>query len=361
MSLQDIKIHLPSNWKEASRMGNERQVVLRVYHINPITKINQEDRQDHPLDSNNPLKTVSRISPETAGPNPLTDFYKGMKGAIESGFMPPEMTMEKLDTMWKGMTATPHAETPADSDLAGDIGIVEFDTPEMAYQQLKNMTMGWGAQDDSSSMLIGGGIPGFSKDTKIEDYDKNELFKKMMTREQFEGLIKIGKLTVEAQPKLQEDIKKSGVKYIEKEYLGCKAIFSEMPNPKPKPSKAPSKPVKNEKEGMGGSRGNDITAAMPQIPKEDDYKPILSNCSGMVFGRFLIAGSILSSIGLMPSGDKPCQSLTGTKKVESKMREGDTVFTDVALVPTLSNIKQEGYYHKEEAEEIFEGIIKTLK
>jgi len=361
MSLQDIKIHLPSNWKEASRMGNERQVVLRVYHINPITKINQEDRQDHPLDSNNPLKTVSRISPETAGPNPLTDFYKGMKGAIESGFMPPEMTMEKLDTMWKGMTATPHAETPADSDLAGDIGIVEFDTPEMAYQQLKNMTMGWGAQDDSSSMLIGGGIPGFSKDTKIEDYDKNELFKKMMTREQFEGLLKLNKLGQDALPKLKDDVKKTGIKYVEKDYLGGKAIFSEMPNPKPAPSASTSRPVKNEKAGMGGSRGNDITAAMPKIPKQDEYKPVITNCLGIVYGRYLISGSLLSSIDLMPSGNKPCQSLTGTRKVESKMREGNTTFTDIALVPTLSNLKQEGYYHKEEFEEIVENIFKLLK
>ena len=340
-------------------MGNERQVVLRVYHINPITKINQEDRQDHPLDSNNPLKTVSRISPETAGPNPLTDFYKGMKGAIESGFMPPEMTMEKLNTLWQGMTATPHAETPADSDLAGDLGIAEFDTPEMAYQQLKNMTMGFTEQGGSSFIGIGA-IPGISNDTKIEDYDKNELFKKMMTREQFEGLLKLNKLGQDALPKLKDDVKKTGIKYVEKDYLGGKAIFSEMPNPKPAPSASTSRPVKNEKAGMGGSRGNDITAAMPKIPKQDEYKPVITNCLGIVYGRYLISGSLLSSIDLMPSGNKPCQSLTGTRKVESKMREGDTVFTDTALVPTLSNLKQEGYYHKEEVEGISEGILKTL-
>lgn len=113
------------------------------------------------------------------------------------------------------MTATPHAETPADSDLAGDLGIAEFDTPEMAYQQLKNMTMGFTEQGGSSFIGIGA-IPGISNDTKIEDYDKNELFKKMMTREQFEGLLKLNKLGQDALPKLKDDVKKTGIKYVEK-------------------------------------------------------------------------------------------------------------------------------------------------
>lgn len=359
MDLEKIQLSFPKNWKEVSRMGKDKQVVIRVYHINPISKIDPKERQDYALESKNPNESRTRVSAQISGPNPLTDFYSSMKASIESGLMPPEMTMEKLDTLWKGMTATPHAERPPESDIAGDIGIVEFEDGETAYQTLKKQTMGF-VQEGSDELMGGISIPGITKDSTIKDYEENDFLKKMMTKEQFLGILKMYEVQKKEVPKLKEELKKSALKYEEKTYLGCKAIFSEMPNPNPRP-KIVKNTSKKKDQGMGGSRGNDITAAMPKIEKSDTYIPIFKCCLGLVCGKYLINGSLLSLIENLPSGDTQCHSLSNTKEVVSKMKEGDTVFTDITLVPTASTYSQEGYPTKEDVEEIFTNVISTLK
>jgi hypothetical protein len=356
MDLKNIRIPLPKNWGEISRMGEGNQVVVRIYHINPLAKIKPEDRQDRALESNNPNVTITKISPQTAGANPLTDFYSGMKSAIESGFMPPEMTMEKLNNLWNGLTATPHAEMPPESDITGDIGITEFPDESTAYQMLKNQTMGF-VQEDKNTIMGGISIPGINRDSTIEDYEKNDVLKKMMTKEQFLGILEINKIQKQEMPKIREDFKKTGMKYIEKTFLGCKAIFSEIPNPTP----PPKKPVKSKEHGMGGSRGNHIAAALPKVDKFDKYSATLTGCLGLVCGKYLISGTLVSFLNFLPSGNASCHSLTKTKEVVSKMTEGGTTFTDIALVPIASTYAEEGYPTKEDIEKIFTNVISLLK
>jgi len=364
MNLKNLKINLPKTWREASRMGGENQVMIHIYHINPLAHIDPKMFQDQPMPSGNPRMNTYRVGIPTPGTTPLNDFYKGMKAFISSGFAPAYMDMAWLEKLWKGMTETPHAERPGESDMASDIEIIQCQDAETAWQTLKNKAL---MPTRGFDVPIPGGVtaPGLPKNMTMGEWLQSDALKNMVPKEQFEQLQAALKEIKEKIPQVKQDFEKRGIKSEEGEYLGCKAVYFKFPNPNP-PSKltAPSRQSAADRGmGMGGSvGGGGGRTDIPPLPKvARPYSATNIMYLGILFKNFIINGPLLWAIDSLPPGNTPCYSLTQTKKVTSTTREGGVTFTDVAIVPLPSTYAKEGYLHKEGVEEIFKGIIRVLK
>lgn len=356
MNLQKIKLDLPKTWREASRMGNENQIVVRVYHVNPLAHIDSKRLQDQPMPSGDPKVNISKIGIPTPGMNPLSDFYKGMKAAVTSGFMPPEWTPQKLDQLWKGMTQTPHAERPGESDLANDIDIIQCQDEKTAKQTLKNKAL---MPTQGFDVPIPGIMPapGMPQNMTMSDYLQSDVLKGMVPKEQFEKLQSMLKEVKQKIPQVKQDFEKRGVKYQTGKFLGCEAVYCEFPNLTP-PPKTSASSGKSSHSGQGGGYGNTGLDPLPKITKPYLAKNTLY--LGLVFKNFIINGSLLSAIDSLPPGNMPCYSLSQTKEVVTTTREGGEVLKDIAIVPLVSNYAKEGYLYKEEVEEIYRNIISKL-
>jgi hypothetical protein len=356
MNLKNLKINLPKNWREASRMGAENQIIIHLYHTNPLSKIDPKRLQDQPMPSSDKNVSITKVGIPTPGMNPIGDFYKGMKSFIESGFAPPSMTMDSLNKLWKGMTETPHAERPAESDLTGDIEIIQCQDEETAWQTLKNKAL---MPTQGFDVPIPGGVtaPGLPKNTTMSDYLQSDTLKNMISKEQFAQLQSALEEVKQKIPQVKQDFEKRGIKYKEGKYLGCKAIYYESPNPNPPPK---SKVSSNNAPSSGGGGGYGNLALDPLPKLERPYSPVNTFFLGIVFKNFIIGGSLLSAINSLLPGKTPCYSLTQTKEVTSTMREGGATFKDIAIVPLASTYAEEGYVHKEEVEKIYRNIISNL-
>jgi len=355
MDLKNLKIDLPKRWREASRMGGGNQVIIHIYHINPLAHIEPKRFQDQSMPSGDPKVNIYRVGIPGPGMNPLSDFYKGMKGAIAAGFMPPEWTMQKLDKLWKDMTESPHAERPGESDLASDIEIIQCQDAETAKQTLKNKAL---MPIQGFDVPIPGGVtgPGLPKNMTMGEYLKSNILKSMVPKEQFEQLQSVLKEVQQKIPEVKQSFQKAGIKYREGKYLGCEAIYYEYTNPNPPPK--PKLSSRATSAGEGGGARTDI----PPLPKITKLYPATNIMYlGILFKNFIINGPLLWVIDSLPSGDTPCYSLTQTKEVITTTREGGVTFKDIAIVPLVSNYAKEGYFYKEEVEEIFKGIIRVLK
>ncbi|MDD4902657.1 MAG: hypothetical protein PHE24_06000 [Patescibacteria group bacterium] len=359
MNLQNLKLALPKTWKEASRMGGENQVNIRVYHINPLAGIDPKNLQDQPMPSGDPKMNVYKVGIPTPGVRPINDFYKGMKGFIESGLAPADMNMGSLDKLWKGMTETPHAERPGESDMASDIDIVQCADEETARQILKNKAL---MPMQGFDVPIPGGItaPGLPKNMTMSDYLQSDVLKNALPKEQKEQLKKLQAALKEVKekiPQVKQTFAQKGVKYGEGKYLGCEAVYMEFPNPDPPPQ--PKARVSSSKSFSGGG-GYGYTGIDPLPKTTRPYSASKKTYLGILFKNFVIDGQLLSAIDSFPPGNTPCYSLSQTKKVTSTTKEGGTVFTDVAIVPLVSDYASEGYFHKEEAEKIYRDLISKL-
>ncbi|MDD4333197.1 MAG: hypothetical protein PHT51_03735 [Patescibacteria group bacterium] len=357
MNLKKIKIDLPKTWKETSRMGNENQVNIHICHINPIANIDSKKLQDQPMPSSNSNVNIFKVAIPTPNMRPISDFYKGMKGFIESGFAPPSMTMAGLDKLWKGLTETPNAKRPGESDMVSDIDIVQCQDAEFAWQTLKNKA---NMPTQGFDVPIPGGItaPGLPKNMTMEDYLKSDILKSLVPKKQFEQLQSALKEVKQKIPQVKKDYEKMGIKYREGKYLDCKAIYYESPNLNPAP-KPKQKTSSSRNFSGGGGYGNTSIDPLPKITQP--YSATNTFYIGIVYKNFIINGSLLSAINSLPSGNTPCYSLTQTEEVTSKTKEGGITFTDVAIIPLVSNYAREGYLCKEDAEEIYRSIISKLK
>jgi len=383
MNLKDLKIDLPKNWREISRVGSENSVGIKIYHISPLSKVDPKITQDQSLPSPSPNVTITKVGVPAPSRPPLKDFYEGMKGAIASGFMPPEWTMQKLDNLYKQMT---EGYYPGEGDFSGDIEITQFQTEEIARQSFKNMGL---MPTQGFDVPVPGGVkmPGLPENATFtellgsEAYEKflskfksenmPEEWKEHVSKEQWEKLksqmkgFQIEKLRSgikKAQKQIQEEVKpslaKSGVKYKETKYLGCDVICAEGKNPSPPPRpRAEKLSLKNAPGGGGGF--DDRFDPLPKILQPYSEKTALYQA--MLVKNFVITGSLLWAVASLPAGNTPCYSLTQTKKKTTTTREGGEVFTDTAIVPVVSNYAKEGYLHKEEVEEIFRTIFSALK
>jgi hypothetical protein len=356
MDLKNLKLDLPKNWREVSRSSNENQFYIKIYHIHPLSKVDPKITQNQLLPSPSPQVSITKVGVRVPG-QPLQTFYDGMKACILSGFVPPEWTLQKLDNLWKQMTEGYH---PGEGDFSADLSIVQYQTKEIARQLFKNIalmpTQGFNVPVPGDVKLLG--LP---ENTTITELVESDVYGKMISQYiSKEQLEKLRSEMKKVQKQIQEEVKpsflKSGVKYEETKYLGCETIYVESKNPAP-PSKPKALPRKTS--GVGGGGGyDDSLDPLPKISQSYAEKTVIYQA--MLIKNFVITGSLLWTVASLPSGDTPCYSLTQTKKKITTMKEDGQVFTDIAIVPVVSNYAKEGYLYKEEVEEILKTVIKKL-
>jgi len=379
MNLKDFKIDLPPNWREISRFGNENQFGIKIYHVSPLSKVDPDIREDKILPSSNPRVTITRVGVPTPMASPLKDFYESTKGAILSGFMPAEWTMQRLDKLHEDLIK---AHYPDDGDFGADIAISQFQAEEIAKQHFKNMGL-MPTQGFDVPMPMGKDtqIPGAPKDLTIyqylKDFDKyisKEFLEKYVPKEQLEKIgpeifeeikkakpeikkmqSELKKVQEQQMPQIKEQFIKSGVKYKEGKYLNCDVIYIESKNPSPPPK---TKSSSRKKSNIGGGGFETRFDPLPKIPQP--YQKTLITYQALLIKNFVITGSLLSIINSSLPGTTPCYSLTKFKKKVSTFREGGEVFQDISIVPIVSNYAKEGYLYKEEVEKILKKIIAKL-
>ena len=372
MNLKNLKIKLPKTWKESSRSCKENQFFIWINHISPLTNIDSKKFQTQQLPSSDTNVPVIRLGIPTASRAPLKDFYDGMKASISSGLLPPEINHQWLEKLWKGMTKTPGFEYPGESDLSVDISIAKYQDEEVAEQSFKNIAL---MPTKGFDVPIPGGsqVPGISKDVTITELLKSDVYEKYMSKEylkkymskdqlkEFEKHMSKDKLeemksaikeVQKEMPKVERDMSKSGVKYREGRYLGCKAIYIEGKNPMPK-----SKPRLSSRKKGNFPAGSvcDIFDPLPKVSLPCQ-KTIISY-QAILIKNFIIIGSFLWMVASLPPGNTPCYSLTRSKKKVIIDNDGDKT---IYIVPLVSNYGKEGYIHREEAEGIIKNIIAPL-
>jgi len=294
-----------------------------------------------------------------------------MKGAILGGFMPPEWTMQKLDNLYKQMT---EGYYPGEGDFGGDISVARYQTEEIARQSFKNMAL---MPTQGFNVPIPGGVelPGVPSNISFTELLKSNAYgdwlKKSVPKEQLQQLgglsglekqlekakIEIDKVQKQMTEQVRSSLEKSGVKYKETKYLGYDAICAEGRNPTPPPKPKLSSRKTSDVEGGGGF--DDRLEPLPKIPQP--YAEKTTIYQAMLVTNFVITGSLLWAVATLPSGNTPCYSLTQFKKKTTVIREAGEVFTDIAIVPLVSNYAKEGYLHKEEVEKILKTITEKLK
>lgn len=345
MNLQTIKFSFPNKWREASRSGNEKQLILRIYHINPLAKVDPKIFQDQPISSNS-KSSVSKLAvttPSMIGGS-YGEFFKTMQINSANGYLPSYMSSTWLEDLHKKLSQTPGAEVPDESDFAGGISIVQYEDNKTAKQGFQNYNS---FQTGFSTPIPGAGGQSFA------DLMKNDALKSVVTKEQRKQMEMLAEKMKEVMPKIKEEIKKTGIKYKEGKFLGYNAIFSEMPNPNPPPK--PATPIKKGKFQGGGSRGNNVTIPLPKISKP--YSKTITTCVAVLVKNFVITGSLLGAASLLPSGNTPCYSLNKTEKREENVEGIKSTY----IIASASNYGSEGYLNKEEVEKALDSIFLKLK
>lgn len=351
MNLKNLKFDLPTRWKEASRSGNESQINIHIFHVNPLSKVDPKNFQDQPISANE-HSSVSKIAiPTPSGiGGSFADFYKGMSGFISSGFAPAHMTPAWLDDLHKRLTKTPGAEIPDESDITADVTIIRYTDKNIAEQSFKNIgalpTAGLGEM-----IIPGAKNPKTAKNMTYTDLFESDILKPYISKEQLDQMNKMAEIIKKETPKIKENVKKAGLSYQEGKCLGYRALFSEMPNPAQSPQ--PPKPYKHG--GMGGSRGNNLYAPLPKISKPP-YQKTIKICQAVLIKNFVVSGSLLGLASFLPAGNTPCYSLSKTEKKFETVAGVESTY----IVPTVSNYNKEGYFCKEDAEEAVKKILSKV-
>ncbi len=355
MEVNKVKFDLPSNWEEASRQGNDKQVVIQLYHLSPFAKVSPDTFKDIPISSNE-RESVSKLPvPKPSGVgSPAGEFYTAMQAFIDSGFAPSHMTKEWLDDLHKKQTQIPGAEIPDESDITANISIVKYDTKEMAKQAFDNTEL---IQTDGffNVPVVGGPTNSAGEKMSYMELFTSDIMKPHLTKEQQESITELQKKLKEVEPEFKEAVKKTGLNYKHEQYLGYEAIYSEMPNnTQPSPSKSEKNSNKNKFSG-GGGYGNNAYEPLPKIEKP--YSATIKTYTSMLVGNCVVTGSLISMSLFLPSGNTPCYSLTKTTK-KSETVEG---IKTTLIVPTVSNYATEGYFNKEDAEKVLKNILTNIE
>ncbi len=351
MNLKSLRFNLPPSWREISRSGNENQLVLRLYHINPVSQVDSKIFQDQ-LISSSDTSSVSKIAVSTPSGvgGSYADFFKGMQGFIDSGFAPAHMTSSWLNDFRTKATKRPGAEVPDESDLTGDLSIVQSKTKDIAEQVF---------QGYASFPLgpFGGPIPGGpvsnGKAMNFMDLMESDALKSVVSKEQLAQMNLLSKEMKKQLPKIQAEAKKTGMKYREEKYLGYRAIFCDMPNPNPPPK--PPSPIPKGKFQGGGSRGNNVTIPLPKA--STPYSKTISTCQAVIVKNFVVTGGLLAAASFLPPGKTPCYSLKKTEK-RTETVEG---IKSTYIIASASTYAQEGYLNREEVEKALSCVFSKLK
>lgn len=344
LNLNLSKNWLLKGWEEISRDGNENQLTIKIGHINP------EEKADPLLTGGSQTATVngeavSVHSISTRGT--MTKFFETMTKMAASGWMQgytPEM-IQQLRGQFNKVQNEKY-------DTSSDVTITRYPDEKSAAQALQNQIL---IKTEGLGAVV---IPG--TDGKMQNYFENEAVKKFMTKEQVDLLKKMVPKMKEQQ---KEAFQKTGMKYFVGEYLGHSAAMMEMDNPDYKRFIAPKpKPPSRDPHAFHGG-GFDPLAGKGVLPKRPLPQPppkIIKSCLAVQIGNYLLTGSLLYGMEMLPSGNTFCEALTKYKiYVETEQVEGQT-YTTKHIVPVESTYAAEGYVNKEEVEKMLADIIKVL-
>jgi hypothetical protein len=207
-------------------------------------------------------------------------------------------------------------------------------------------------------------------DTHATGFDYGKMFQnlqnpevqKFLTPEQKKSMAAITQQTKKIKLPTAPSI--SGIKYFMDKYAGdYPAVFFEAENPEykrfiaPKPKVQPRDPNKFQGGGFDPLAGKGI---LPKAPKPAPPAKTIKSCLALKIGKYLISGTLLSAVDILPKGDTFHESLTKTKTyVEKEMVEGE-MYTTKHLIPVPSTYASEGYIHREQAENMIKAVIDSL-
>jgi hypothetical protein len=334
---------LPSQWEEISREKSEIQVTIKLGHFDP------ENKADPLLTGGNPTATVDGEAVTVHGISTrgtMVKFFETMTKMAASGWIQgytPEM-IQQVRGQFNKLRNEKY-------DTSADLTITLYSDEKIAAQVLQNQIL------ISTQGLSAAIIPG--TDGKMQDYLENEMVQKFMSKEQIDLVKKMVPLMKEQQ---KDTCQKAGFEYFVGEYLGCPAAITEMDNPAYKAFVIPKQKTRpNTKAFHGG--GFDTLAGkgiLPQKPPPSPPPKKIKSYMAFQVKKFIISGSLLGSVDMLPPGNTFCEALTKYKiYIETEEVEG-RIYKTRHLVPVESNYAAEGYANKEEVEKMLKVVIAQL-
>jgi len=347
------------NWEEFSRLNGEKQIILQIGHLNP--EMNMAPELKKGMSDNKSVSKYESIVYHglSTRKGSMKDYFEAMTEVAISGLI-PGITLDKVQDLRKQYKESGQEEK---YDLQSSVSIARFADEKQAESQLASMQI-VPTQGIAKMPLPGmeeSGIKNLGDLLKNKQYQS--VLKSSLSKEQIEQFEKIAPQLEEISQKMESEQQKrkgrEGVEYYQGEYLGFPAVFLRMENPKFKQNSVP-KILKSKSKEIKGSGGIDPYVKMPvrEKPILERYKEI---CLGLRVGNFIISGALLSMISSFPGGSDFCHSLKNYKKKVETDRIDGQVYRTIHILPVNSTLSAEGYFHKEEAEEILNKIFNLIK
>jgi hypothetical protein len=353
MKLQEIQLNNfapPGRWKEIEHSGGKKHLMLRLGHINPETHKDPVNSQANKVlkqeKKGNVQETTSTVGISTAR-GVLSDFYDGMIAMSQAGFL-PGFSVEKIEEHRRKM----NEQMPEECDFWTEITIADYNDEKISSQALVNI------KDQFTKGFADVAQPGALNNMSLKDAFKNPLVRQVAKERGVSGaeMDKALEEISQASSQAVKQVAESNVKYVEGSFHKLPAIYVIPPKqfkPKPQPRK---------KSGKGGAGGSDPRVKFPASAfKKEDYPIGGKILQAIQVGKYLISGGLLNALSFMPSKNAFCQSLTKFKTTTETTKEGDMTFIDHFIVPVNSNLGTEGYFNREETEEMVMKIIALLK
>lgn len=336
----------PANrWEEISREGNQKQIVLRIGHINPESKVNSKDLTPHNLPSANADEVIYVMGVHKLQ-GTMAQFFEAMEDFAASGYAPAYFTREYVNEMREKHNRI----YPEKFDFNSTITIIDYGTEEMAKRELENIILA------STHGLMETRIQSMGENIPLRELFQKDFMKSYITEEQIKQI-------EAASQEMKEKFSKAGLKYSQGEYQGYGAVFYKIPQRelKPKISKIKSGSEKRKGKAAIPSGGAEYDIGLSKgafKPKESKDK---DKCFEAVqAGGYIVRGGLLNVVNCFPLGGSFCQSLTKTQTKEIVSRENGKKLITKLIYPVPSTLAREGYLHKEEIDEIFSRIFFAL-
>jgi hypothetical protein len=263
----------------------------------------------------------------------------------QAGFL-RGFSVEKIEELRRKM----NEQMSEDCDFWTDITIVDYKDEKVSEQALINI------KDQFIKGFVNVAQPGALNNMSLKDAFKNPLVRKAAKERGVSGtkMDEALEQISEASSQAVKQVAESNIKYTEGKFHEFPAIYVIPPKQfKPQPRK--------KSKGDGGG-GFDTRVKLPANAFKKENFPIGGKVLQAIrVGKYLISGGLLTSLNYMSTKNTYCQSLTKFKTTTKTTHEGDMTFIDHFIVPVDSNFGTEGYFNREEDEEMLLKLIEILK
>jgi len=366
MKLQEIKLNdftKIDRWKELDKSGSESQLFFRLGHLNPELHADPVNSQENKVlkqeQRGNVMETTSTVGIATKK-GKLSDFYDGMIACAQAGLLKNFTVNDIIEHRNKMNKATPE-----ECDFWTDITVADYKEEKSASQALKNIA------DQFTKGFANVPIPGASGNMNLKDVFKNPMVRAEAKKRGVSDtkMDEVLEQITQASSQIVKQTSETNVKYNLGKFNKYPAVYCIppiIPKSKPQPIKksilSGLKKIDGQTREVQGGGGFDNRFTLPKNAFEKEDLPIGGHLlQAFQVKNYLITGSILTSLYYMPSGRLFCQSLTKFKTNTQTTREGDMTFIGHFIVPENSNLESEGYFNREEAEEMILKLASLLE